>query len=364
MASTSRILGWLACTSMCAGCAREEPPTRPVEFPIVANESTFEAADSAPSGAVTFEFDHRGAAPHEVAVLRVPSGHSAEEAISAVSAGEGLPDWLEPVGGLEFTSDPSSAPAFTALLEPGEYVLACDPAIATGDPRCRRGMIHPLTVYPVDDPAPAPFAMDTIALYEYAYTLPDTIRAGRVRLRVENRGAETHDAEIMRVLPGMELTEIMAALDDPGSPKLAALGGFTGVAPGRAGWMEVTLEEGPHVLVCLTVSEARKEAHHHLGMVRVFQVLPRESWRSGGGCVRAPPGGGTELRTAGVAWFVDDLRSRRECAGLTGETYLYEFFVVIRSEAPRVSEVGCGRSPKSGAGCVATRGRCARSRSS
>ena len=277
MASTSRILGWMAGASMCAGCAHEEPPTRPVVFPIVSNESTFEAADSVPSGAVTFELDHRGAAPHQVAVLRVSSGHSAEEAISAVSAGEGLPDWLESVGGPELTSDPSSAPVFTALLEPGEYVLACDPTTATGDPHCPRGMIRRLTVYPVDDPAPAPFAMDTIALYEYAYTLPDTIRAGRVRLRVENRGEETHDAEVMRVSPGMDLSEIMAALDDPGSPKLAALGGFTGVAPGRSGWMEVTLEEGPHVLVCLVVSEARNEAHRHLGMVRVFQVLPRES---------------------------------------------------------------------------------------
>jgi hypothetical protein len=277
MASTSRILRWVAFASLCAGCAHDEPPMRPVVFPIVSTGFALEAADSAPAGAVTFQLENRGAVPHHVVVLRVPSGHSASEAVDAASAGEGLPDWLESVGGPGLTADPSSAPTFTAWLTPGEYVLACALTIATGDPHYRHGMIRSLTVYAVDDPAPTPFATDTIALYEYAFVLPDTLRAGRIRLRVENHGMETHNAEIMRVAPGMDLGEVMAALEDPDSPELVSIGGFTGVGPRGGGWMEVTLEEGPYVLVCFMVSEARKEAHHHLGMVRVFEVLPRAS---------------------------------------------------------------------------------------
>jgi hypothetical protein len=134
---------------------------------------------------------------------------------------------------------------------------------------------------PVHVPAPAIATLNVIAT-EFAFTAPDTVVAGRTRVRLSNRGREMHLLEIARLTDGHTAEELGAHL--AARRPLPAWATFVGgplpgpaTLPRNAGEdMAVTIEltPGRYALLCPIPSPDDHRAHSLKGMVRTLVVVP------------------------------------------------------------------------------------------
>ncbi len=88
---------------------------------------------------------------------------------------------------------------------------------------------------------------------ELAYDAPASIPAGRTRIVLANRGAEDHNALIVRLADPADYPELRAQLMGTTGPGIAALGSMAGglsfVPPGGQASVVVDFEPGTYVLV-------------------------------------------------------------------------------------------------------------------
>jgi len=141
--------------------------------------------------------------------------------------------------------------------------------------------------YGIAGPSSSP-PLVIITATDYGFTLPDTLPAGPVRLRLVNRGGEPHDAVVTRLRPGAEAPgsaerpddwmrgDVLPGWsDDPGVPGT--------VLPGHSAEAVVTLKAGRYVVACYVESPGGV-MHVMKGMAREFEVVAP---RPGEGPVRA-----------------------------------------------------------------------------
>ncbi|MEU6319776.1 sulfocyanin-like copper-binding protein [Streptomyces sp. NPDC047009] len=87
---------------------------------------------------------------------------------------------------------------------------------------------------------------------------PSTVSAGKVTLRVSNRGALTHEVVVLPLPAGQVVGERAVGSNgkvaETGSlgeaSRTCGTGSGDGIAPGATGWSTVTLEPGRYELVC------------------------------------------------------------------------------------------------------------------
>jgi hypothetical protein len=133
---------------------------------------------------------------------------------------------------------------------------------------------------PVHAPAPAIATLSVVAT-EFAFTAPDTVVAGRTRVRLTNRGREMHLLEIARLADGHTAEELGAHL--AARRPLPAWATFVGgplpgpaTAPRNAADdMAVTIDltPGRYALLCPIPSPDDHRAHSLKGMVRTLVVV-------------------------------------------------------------------------------------------
>jgi hypothetical protein len=134
---------------------------------------------------------------------------------------------------------------------------------------------------PLHARAPAIPTLDVVAT-EFAFTAPDTVLAGRTRVRLSNRGREMHLLEIARLDDGHTAEELGALLG--ARRPLPAWATFVGgplpgpaTAPRNAADdMAVTIDltPGRYALLCPIPSPDDHRAHSLKGMVRTLVVVP------------------------------------------------------------------------------------------
>lgn len=117
---------------------------------------------------------------------------------------------------------------------------------------------------------------------DYAYMAPDTVRAGRVAFRFENRGVKSHEVAVVLARRGTTAEMITgAAKSGLPTPKLAESYsdgppmGALFTAPGAVGTttLVATLERGrTYVLVCTLRESAATPQHASLGMFHLVYV--------------------------------------------------------------------------------------------
>ncbi|MGI5143707.1 sulfocyanin-like copper-binding protein [Streptomyces sp. CA-106110] len=87
---------------------------------------------------------------------------------------------------------------------------------------------------------------------------PSTVSAGKVTLRVANRGALTHEVVVLPLPAGQVSGERAVGsngkVDETGSlgeaSRTCGAGSGDGIAPSATGWSTVTLQPGRYELVC------------------------------------------------------------------------------------------------------------------
>ena len=262
------LLGAAAC-----GTALDDPSVYRLQ--VTGSDFHFEAPDTIPAGLVSVELDDLGPSPHHVVVLQVPRGRSAAEALDSIASMGSVPQWLTSIGGPEISEDPETRSRFISHLTPGDYVLACVLLDESGEAHYARGMVRGLVVASQagNGEVAALSTSDTLLLHDFRYEFSPQLTAGSQRIWVENRGAKRHHAEILQLEPGTSFEAVINALSDPNAPQpLKSVGGFTGVSPGRSGWLEVELEEGSYVWVCFFFDVENQRPHFELSMLQPFEV--------------------------------------------------------------------------------------------
>ncbi len=127
-------------------------------------------------------------------------------------------------------------------------------------------------------PAAADRTLDVVTT-DFAFLTPDTVTAGRTRLRLVNRGRELHILEVARLDDGHtaeELAELLAARRPP--PAWATFVGGPLARPDGSTSddlaVTVDLAPGRYALLCPIPSPADHRPHMLKGMTRTLVVVP------------------------------------------------------------------------------------------
>jgi uncharacterized cupredoxin-like copper-binding protein len=125
---------------------------------------------------------------------------------------------------------------------------------------------------------PEPAALDVTGA-DFSFDLGGTtqVDAGVYEVTLENRGKEEHQATLVRLNDGVELSELAAAgqADPTGVEPLALFRGFggpNGVAPGASATTTVALEPGNYQVLCLIPSPSDDVPHYQKGMLAPLTV--------------------------------------------------------------------------------------------
>jgi hypothetical protein len=107
---------------------------------------------------------------------------------------------------------------------------------------------------------------------EYAFQLPDTLKAGRVILRFHNAGKVQHEMVLVLLKPGITLAKVLETVKAGGSPDSLVEGtlGVLIAAPGTTSLGALAADLSPgrtYALVCTFQDAPDKPPHLMLGMV-------------------------------------------------------------------------------------------------
>lgn len=171
----------------------------------------------------------------------------------------GAPEWAVPSGAVGGVT-PGQNGSVAIDLEAGNYVYFCPI-----EGHMFQGMMGMLAVTEAENETEAPEADATIELVDYNFTMPE-LHAGVKVIRVTNNGSEPHEAPLVKLDEGANMTQFVAAVEDPNAtapPPGALIGGVNAIAPGQTVYLLVDLDEGTdYGLVCFVSSPEHDGAPH------------------------------------------------------------------------------------------------------
>jgi uncharacterized cupredoxin-like copper-binding protein len=116
-----------------------------------------------------------------------------------------------------------------------------------------------------------------VTAQDYAFTAPDSISAGLEMFRLANKGPALHHLQIVELLEGKTLGDLMSALQNPGPPPawIRWVGGPNAIPPvptdTAVAWL--TLTPGNYAMLCV-IPDSAGVPHFAHGMVRALTVTP------------------------------------------------------------------------------------------
>ena len=113
----------------------------------------------------------------------------------------------------------------------------------------------------------------TVIAKEFAFVGPDSITAGWTTFRMKNEGTVLHHVAIARIDSGKTMTDVEAALKNPGPPPawLVGVGGPNAPDPGAESNATLNLQPGQYVMLCF-VDIPGNVPHFAKGMVHPLVV--------------------------------------------------------------------------------------------
>lgn len=126
--------------------AEAEVQAPAADLEVALNDYSFEVKGAVASGPRSIRVTNAASAtePHEIALVRLPPGTSAEAVNDWMHAMEGPPP-AEFIGGIT-ALDPGESGLFSAEFTPGEYAFLCPLPSPDGVAHTYKGMIHQFTV--------------------------------------------------------------------------------------------------------------------------------------------------------------------------------------------------------------------------
>jgi uncharacterized cupredoxin-like copper-binding protein len=266
--------------SACSGAAaatRVNSGSAIPEITIKAKDYGFEAPEQIEAGLVKINLVNEGQEPHHAQLVRLNDGVTLEQFQAALQEGEAAAFPLVTFPGGPGLIDPSLGSQVTLELTPGQYLLMCFVASHDGTPHLAKGMIKPFKVVAATGQAGTnvarPKADATVKLLDFSFVLPAEIKAGEQIWQVINEGEQIHEIMVVKLAEGKSIADIQAFMQAPhGAPPFASIGGFQGLTPGQAGWLNLDLQPGNYVALCYVPDPASGHAHMDLGMMMPFSV--------------------------------------------------------------------------------------------
>lgn len=191
--------------------------------------------------------------------------------VQAAMGPQGAPEWAIPSGAVGGVT-PGSTGSVAIDLQAGNYVYFCPI-----EGHMFQGMMGMLSVTESDNESAEPVADATITLTDYNFTIPELHEDMDV-IRVTNNGSEPHEAPLVRLAGGANMTTFIAALEGPnatGPPPGQLIGGVNAIASGQTVYLLVDLAgDQDYGMICFVSSPAHQGMPHFLigPMVADFTV--------------------------------------------------------------------------------------------
>jgi hypothetical protein len=240
---------------------------------ITARDYSLDAPDTLPEGAVTLRLLNQGNEFHHLWLARLEGGKTPEDLLAALKTRAPLAGWVQEVGGPNAPMPGGGESNATVVLTPGNYVMACMIPSGDGVPHLMKGMIQPLTVVRAASRAKLPDADVQLTLRDYSFTLSQRLTPGRHRIEVRNAANQSHEIELVKLLPGKSTQDLLSWLERmQGAPVGIAVGGVSPLAPSGQSMFTVDLSPGKYVLLCFLPDASDHKSHLSHGMVQEIEV--------------------------------------------------------------------------------------------
>jgi hypothetical protein len=233
---------------------------------------SFDAPDVIPAGLTEFRFMNKGPSLHHMQILKLEGGKTIDDLRAALANPGPPPAWVKVVGGPNAPA-PGLESNATLMLEPGNYALICFVDIG-GPPHFMKGMVKALRVTAsTDASAPTPKVDATATLFDYGFKLSSPIQPGTRTIRVLNGGAQPHEIELVRLPPGVSVSDFMKWLEKmEGPPPAMPLGGISGLDVGGSQYFTADFTPGNYALVCFLPDAKDGKPHFAHGMIQQITV--------------------------------------------------------------------------------------------
>jgi uncharacterized cupredoxin-like copper-binding protein len=242
---------------------------------VIATDYAFQMPDTLPAGETTFRVENRGRELHHLYLARLGGGKRAADLVAAMKAGGPPPAWSTDVGGPNGADPGTTSLAATVPLTPGHYAALCIIPGPDGVPHVMKGMYKDLVVTPSTRPVSLTHdkTSATITLTDYAFQSTRPLTAGVHRVLVRNAGKQTHELELVRLLPGKTPADLAAWAEKmAGPPPAHFLGGVSPIGPGHDNELTLKLTPGHYVMLCFVPDAKDGKPHVAHGMVHDFVI--------------------------------------------------------------------------------------------
>ncbi len=176
---------------------------------VTATDFAYDMPDEVTGGLVTMTMVNEGVEPHEYALVRSDSQHSADELTAAIDEtvrrGGEPPKWVEDVGSFGVQSAGVSS-SVTRRFEPGSYAFVCFIPGPQNRNHLELGMRQAFTVSG-DSGADSPDSSAVVTATKEGFEVPP-VPAGEPTLEVRNEGAEPFDFALVRFNPGKDIADV------------------------------------------------------------------------------------------------------------------------------------------------------------
>jgi hypothetical protein len=276
-----------ACQPIQPSTTNAETPAATIpEVTIEVNDSEFTIPDNFPGGIVRVTVQNTGSKDLDVGFSRVGEGTSVEEVKElGQNVMENLPTLLQLVGFMASFNPVPAGGSQAAIIDfkTGQFMVDASEHVEEDTPP---GWPRFYGVFTADTLVGTvePQANLKVEMTDFAYIMPDEIKAGKQLWQYHNTGKQWHMQFLLKLAPGATFDDVMAAFaaeGEPSGPPPFEFVPFAGIAPiseGERAWLEFTLEPGNYLVGCpipdLQAIMAGSEPQSHLahGMHRMLTV--------------------------------------------------------------------------------------------
>jgi hypothetical protein len=127
----------------------------------------------------------------------------------------------------------------------------------------------------VQSTSASPQSVATFSASDHSFGGPDTIPAGQTTIRLQNRGKEPHQLQLLKLDEGKSSADLAAALRQSAGvvPRWAKhMGGPNAIGSGEVSEATMYLEPGSYVIMC-GIPTKKHQTHAALGMQKTLHVV-------------------------------------------------------------------------------------------
>lgn len=256
------------------------------EATITVDDTQVTIPDDFPGGIVHVTVQNNSSKDLDIGFGRVREGHSAEEieALNADFEANFVP-LMEMVSFMISFNPVAAGTSQTAIIDfrTGEFIVD---ATEHSEGMTPPGQAHLYGVFKAETlvGVTEPQADVKVEMQDFAFLMPDEVKAGKLLWEYDNTGAQWHMQFFVKPSPGATMDDVMAALMAEGEPsgpppfEVIPDAGIPPISEGERVWVEFSLEPGEYMVACpipdLAAIKAGGMPMSHLaqGMHRILTV--------------------------------------------------------------------------------------------